>query len=51
MEAPFVKQFQYAELPGYAVVQVNGPQVTARIYPGIGRQVWRILALSESLAG
>lgn len=51
MEAPFVKQFQYADLPGYAVVQVNGPQVTASIYSGIGRQVWRTLALSEILAG
>jgi hypothetical protein len=49
-EAPFVKQFQYADLPGYATVEVNGPQVTARIYSGVGRQVWRTLALSELLA-
>jgi hypothetical protein len=49
-EAPFVKQFQYADLPGYAAVEVNGPQVTARIYSGVGRQVWRTLALSELLA-
>jgi hypothetical protein len=49
-EAPFVKQFQYADLPGYAAVEVNGAQVTARIYSGVGRQVWRTLALSELLA-
>ncbi len=50
-EAPFVKQFQYADLPGYAVLQVNGPGVNATIYPGIGRQPWRTLALSDLLAG
>ncbi len=50
-EAPFVKQFQYADLPGYAVVQVNGPRVTASIYSGVGRRVWRNLALSKLVAG
>ena len=49
-EAPFVKEFQYADLPGYLVVQVNGPLVTASIYAGVGRQAWRTLALSELLA-
>lgn len=48
-EAPFVRQFQYADLPGYAVLQVNGAQVTARIYSGVGREVWRSLKLSELL--
>lgn len=48
-EAPFVKQFQYADLPGYAVVQVNGPRVTAMVYSGVGRQAWRTLALSDLL--
>ena len=47
LEAPFVKQFQYAELPGYAVVQVNGPSVAATVYPGFGRKAWRTLALSD----
>jgi hypothetical protein len=49
-EAPFVKQFQYANLPGYAVVRVNGPKVTAGIYAGVERKVWRTLALSDLLA-
>ncbi len=49
-EAPFVRQFQYADLPGYAVVEVNGAQVTAKIYAGVGKHVWRSLALSELLA-
>lgn len=46
-ESPLVKQFQYADLPGYAVVQVNGARVTATVYPGIARQAWRTLALSD----
>jgi len=50
VEAPLVKQFQYADLPGYAVVQVNGPRVTALVYSGVGRQAWRTLALSDLLA-
>ncbi len=49
-EALLVKQFQYADLPGYAVVQVNGPRVTAIVYSGVGRQAWRTLALSDLLA-
>ena len=50
VEAPLVTQFQYADLPGYAVVQVHGPRVTALVYSGVGRQAWHTLALSELLA-
>jgi len=50
-EAPFVKQFEYADLPGYAVVTVNGPSVTARVYAGVGQQVWRALELTRLLDG
>jgi hypothetical protein len=46
-EAPFVQQFEYADLPGYAVVTVNGPAVTAKIYAGVTRQLWRTLKLSK----
>ncbi len=49
-EAPFVKQFEYADRPGYAVIRVNGPRVTASIYSGIERKLWRRLALSELMA-
>ena len=38
------------DLPGYAVVKVNGPRVTATVYSGVGRQAWRTLALSDLLA-
>jgi len=49
-EAPFVKQFEYADLPGYAMVSVNGPAVTARVYSGVTRQLWHTLELSQLLS-
>ncbi len=48
-ERPFVKAFDYADLPGYAVVTVAGPQVTARMCGGFGRQVWRTIDLTRLL--
>ena len=45
-EQPFVKAFEYADLPGYAVVTVDGAQVTVRMFSGIGREVWRSVDLS-----
>jgi hypothetical protein len=48
-EAPFVKKFEYADLPGYAVIAVNGPKVTARIYSGTSRQIWRTLELADAV--
>lgn len=48
-ERPFVKAFDYADLPGYSVVTVDGPRVTARIFPGLNRQPWRTVDLSALL--
>jgi len=48
-EAPFVRQFEYADLPGYAVVDVNGPSVTAQVYAGVGQNLWRTLELNRLL--
>jgi hypothetical protein len=48
-ESPFIQHFEYADLPGYAVVTVAGPQVTARIYSGTTRQLWTTRKLSELL--
>ena len=45
-EAPFVKEFQYADLPGYAVVTVSPDQVAAKIYSGTSRQLWRSVKLA-----
>jgi hypothetical protein len=40
-EAPFVKRFEYADLPGYAVVTVDGEQVEAKVFKGITRTLWK----------
>jgi len=45
-EQPFVKAFEYADLPGYAVVTVDGARVTVRMFSGIGHEVWRSVDLS-----
>ena len=48
-ERAFVKSFEYADLPGYAAVTVNGANVTAKIYSGVSRNVWRTVELSRLL--
>ena len=45
-----MKQFEYADLPGYSVVAVNGPAVTAKIYSGVTRRLWHTLELSKLLS-
>lgn len=45
-ERPFVADFEYADLPGYAVVTVDGPRVTAEVFAGVSRQKWRTVELS-----
>lgn len=49
-ERPFVKAFDYADLPGYAIVTVDGPRLTAKIFPALSRTPWRTVDLSELLA-
>ena len=49
-ERPFVKAFEYADLPGYAVVTVAGPRVTAQVFSGLSRQLWRTVDLTGWLA-
>jgi UDP-2,3-diacylglucosamine pyrophosphatase LpxH len=50
-ERPFVKAFEYADLPGYAVVKVDGPRVTAEMYAGTTRRLWRTLDLTGLASG
>ena len=47
-ERPFVSAFEYADLPGYAVIRVAGDRVTARIYSGTGRELWRTVELNPA---
>jgi hypothetical protein len=50
-EKPFVKTFEYADLPGYAVVTVEAEQVAARVFSGVSRQLWRTVDLSKTMNG
>jgi hypothetical protein len=50
-ERPAVRAFEYADLPGYAVVTVDGAKVTAQMYAGVSRKVWRTVELSGLLRG
>jgi Calcineurin-like phosphoesterase len=49
-EAPFIRQFEYGDAPGYAVIKVDGEQVEAKLYAGTAREPWRRLDLSALLA-
>ena len=40
-ERPFVERFEYSDLPGYAVVTVDGTAVEVDIYSGVSRKIWR----------
>jgi hypothetical protein len=46
-ERPFIRAFEYADLPGYAVVRVDGPRVTAQLFAGVTRQPWRTIDLGS----
>jgi hypothetical protein len=50
-ERPFVKAFQYADLPGHAVVRVTPEEVTVEVFGGHGDVPWRTVSLSRMLAG
>lgn len=45
-ERPFVKAFEYADLPGYAVVTVDGATVTVKMFSGVSRNIWRMFNLT-----
>lgn len=45
-EAPFVEQFEYADLPGYVIITVAGEQVKAAVYMGVTRKIWKSFDLS-----
>jgi hypothetical protein len=45
-ERKFVKAFEYADLPGYAVVTVAGPDVTVKMFSGTTKELWRTVDLT-----
>jgi hypothetical protein len=50
-EKPFVKTFEYADLPGHAVVTISADRVTAKIFSGVSRQLWKTVDLSKIMNG
>jgi hypothetical protein len=50
-ERPFVREFEYADLPGYAVVTVDGPRVAAQMFAGTGSELWRTVDLTALSTG
>ncbi len=50
-EAPFVRHYEYADAPGYAVVRVEGAVVRADLYAGLGRRLWKTIPLSDLVPG
>jgi len=45
-EAPFIRQFEYAEAPGYALLEVEGTRIRAQVYHGLGKRLWKTLDLT-----
>jgi hypothetical protein len=45
-ERTFVDAFDYADLPGYAVIVVDGPGVRADLYRGATRERWKSVVLA-----
>jgi hypothetical protein len=50
-EKPFVTTFAYADLPGHAVISVDGARVAAKIYSGVSRQLWKEVDLVKAMDG
>jgi hypothetical protein len=48
-EWPSVTAFEYADLPGYAIVTVAGPDVTAQVFSGTTRERWRMVKLTQMI--
>jgi hypothetical protein len=45
-EAPFVRSFSYADMPGHAVIHVDKNRVTASLYRGTTNKLYREINLS-----
>lgn len=48
-EAPFVRAFEYADAPGYAIIHVRPNEVTADLYTGVGKRLWKSRGLTDLL--
>lgn len=50
-ERKFVQAFEYADLPGYAVVTIDGPRVIVKMFAGTGTELWRTVDLTALAKG
>jgi hypothetical protein len=50
-EAPFIKHYEYADAPGFALVTVSGEGVRADVHVGLERAPWKRLDLTALLSG
>lgn len=45
-EKPFIRHWDYSDTAGYALVDVSGDRVSARIFNGIGKRHWKSVDLT-----
>lgn len=50
-EKPLLRHYDYADTAGYALLHVDGGQLRAEIYNGLGQRLWKTLDLTALLAG
>lgn len=48
-EAPFIRHYEYGDVPGYAIVSVKGDTVIADQYVGLGKRLWKSNNLTDLL--
>jgi hypothetical protein len=40
-ERPFIENYEYCDVPGYAMVKVYKDRVDVDVYVGLGKENWR----------
>ncbi|MCW3060640.1 MAG: Calcineurin-like phosphoesterase, partial [Capsulimonas sp.] len=45
-----IRHFDYADATGYSVVSVRGGKVSASLYNGLGRRLWKTVDLTGLLS-
>jgi hypothetical protein len=48
-EKPYIARFEYADFPGYAIIDVSGRGVNATIYKGDSGTAWKTVSLTAAV--
>jgi len=48
-EKPYITRFEYADFPGYAIINVSDTGVNAEIYTGDSGKVWKSVSLAPAV--